>query len=445
MPAGGAALRRLGPLVDPAAFLALPPDRLLPLVERAVLHAVEEPQVPLLMLHLDFRDPAKHRGGDGEPFLLGDLPERRVEVRPLLVLPGGGGLEVYGGAPDLARVPGLDLDVQPLEKFEIPLGVQLLVLRRLEEDRGDPLVPLFGSDPRVESVPVPRLRFAGERGHQVMLRARPFQLSHTSSDSAGILKRKNLNNYYREMPGDGATEKIDGRLFSRAGDPVQGGDAETGRGGQDDGRAGGGVEMPGGDDAGKPRQRGDSHGDPEGRGGPPGNVAGGGGGDDEQGGNQEDPHGVDRRGHNEGDDQREGDLHGRRVDSLRPCESLVDPQQQNPVVEQGKVRGNEQEKDGHPQEFGVGDGERVAVQKRLQVPRQPLLPADDRDPAGDDGREDDADDRVRRKFGASLYQGDGDGDDGAERGHRPGGGDAEEDPEGDAGEGGVADRVGEEG
>src|SRR5450759_4418616 len=90
-------------------------------------------------------------------------------------------------------------------------------------------------------------------------------------------------------------------------------------------------------------------------------------------------------------------------------------------------------------------GERVAVQERLQVPRQPLLPADDRDSEGDDGREKDADDRSRGEFGASLHQGDGDGDDGAERDHRPGGGDAEENPEGDAGEGGVADRVGEEG
>src|SRR5512140_2869010 len=203
--------------------------------------------------------------------------------------------------------------------------------------------------------------------------------------------------------------------------------------------------MPGGDDPGEPRQRGDSHGDPEGGGGSPGDVAGGGGGDDEQGGDQEDPHGVDRRGHHEGDDQREGDLHGRYADSLRPGESLVDPQQQDPVVEEEQERGNEQEEGGHPQKLGVGDGERVAVQERLQVPSQPLLPADDRDPEGDDRREKDADDRVRRKFGAPLYQGDGDGDDGAERGHRPGGGDAEEDPEGNAGEGGVTDRVGEEG
>ena len=144
----------------------------------------EEPQVPLLVLHFDLRDLAKNRGGGGEPFLLGDLPEGRVEVRPLLVLAGGGGLEVHGGAPDLARVPRLDLHVQPLEKVEIPLGVHLFVLRRLEERGGDPLVPLLRSDPRVEGVPVPRLRLAGERGHQVVLGARPLQCIHASSDPA---------------------------------------------------------------------------------------------------------------------------------------------------------------------------------------------------------------------------------------------------------------------
>src|SRR3990172_11808170 len=93
MCAGRAPLRRLGPLVDPAAFRALPPDRHLPLVERAVLHVAEEAQVPLLVLHLDLRDPEKDRGGGGEPFLLRDLPEGRVEVRPLLVLSGGGARE----------------------------------------------------------------------------------------------------------------------------------------------------------------------------------------------------------------------------------------------------------------------------------------------------------------------------------------------------------------
>src|SRR5660397_213651 len=97
-----------------------------------------------------------------------------------------------------------------LEEFEVPLGVHLLVIRRLEEDRGDALVSLFGSDPRVEGVPVPRLRLAGERGHQVVLGARPLQLFHVSSNPIGMLKRTIVDNY-REMPGGGATKKIDGR------------------------------------------------------------------------------------------------------------------------------------------------------------------------------------------------------------------------------------------
>src|SRR5660397_188171 len=80
----------------------------------------------------------------------------------------------------------------------------------LEEDRGDALVSLFGSDPRVEGVPVPRLRLAGERGHQVVLGARPLQLFHVSSNPIGMLKRTIVDNY-REMPGGGATKKIDGR------------------------------------------------------------------------------------------------------------------------------------------------------------------------------------------------------------------------------------------
>ena len=177
-----------------------------------------------------------------------------------------------------------------------------------------------------------------------------------------------------------------------------------------------------------------------------GDVAGGGGGDDEQGGDQEDPDGVDRRSHHEGDDQRERTGRPERG----PPSSWRTPRG-SPAAGSGCRAGR-----GTRKRAGRGrpstEARRrprarrgVAVQEGLKVPRQPLLPADDRDPEGDDGREEDADDRVRREFGASLDQGDGDGDEDAERDHRPGGGDAEEHAEGHAGEGGVADRVGEEG
>lgn len=79
MGAGGADLRRIGPLVDVPALEALPSDRILPPEEGPRLEPLQEPQVPLFVVRLHSRDHAELGGRLGKPLLLGDLPEGRVD------------------------------------------------------------------------------------------------------------------------------------------------------------------------------------------------------------------------------------------------------------------------------------------------------------------------------------------------------------------------------
>src|SRR4030042_2120753 len=97
MGARGTAFRRLGSFMDAPALDALPTDRFFPLEEAPLVHAGKKLLVPLLVLHLDVRNPETDRRRRLETLFLGDFPERRVDMGPLFMLPGGGRLRIHGG------------------------------------------------------------------------------------------------------------------------------------------------------------------------------------------------------------------------------------------------------------------------------------------------------------------------------------------------------------
>lgn len=160
---GRAFLGCLLSMVDVAAVAASPLDRLTPLEDPARLDVRQQVKVPLLVLLLCDGYGLEDAGDLAEALLYRGLGEAGVHGGVLVVLPCGGGLQVGRGVTDDSRWVGcLYLGLPALQELEQPLGVLLLVQRRLLEYAGYldvAVLPGLGGE---VVVPVPRLGLAGE-------------------------------------------------------------------------------------------------------------------------------------------------------------------------------------------------------------------------------------------------------------------------------------------
>ena len=95
------------------------------------LHIVQQGAIALLMMALNLTDHAEAGRQLRETFGLGRLGKAVIHVRPLVVLALCGRCEVLGRAADACQL------------LEPQLGMLLLVVRRLQEQRRDLLVALL--------------------------------------------------------------------------------------------------------------------------------------------------------------------------------------------------------------------------------------------------------------------------------------------------------------
>ena len=158
MVADGADLRGVLADDDVSAVAAFPDREVIADEDDAFLDVVQELAVALLMVLFDGSDHAEFRGDLLEAFFIGDLGEAIVHVGPFVVLAFGRGEEVARGILDFAA----------FEVFEPELGVLLLVVGGLLEDRGDLLKAFFFGLGGEVGVFVARLGFAGEGFHQAL-------------------------------------------------------------------------------------------------------------------------------------------------------------------------------------------------------------------------------------------------------------------------------------
>ncbi len=110
--------------------------------------------------------PSKTLAISSNPSVAGLLGHARIHGFRLFALAAGRGFQVRDRVADA------------VQRLQVQLGVLLLVLRRLQEDRRDLLVTFLLGHGGEVGVLVPGLRFAGERLAQILLRLRAFQLSH---------------------------------------------------------------------------------------------------------------------------------------------------------------------------------------------------------------------------------------------------------------------------
>src|SRR5699024_9324810 len=122
-----------GANVDVAAVAAYPDLLAHAAEDLGLLDILEQGAVTLLVLLLDGGD-ALHLHGDGHKALLaGDLGELGVHLGPLVILAGGGQLQILGGGADFAARHVL-----------VPeLGMLLLVAGGLGEEGGDLLIAVL--------------------------------------------------------------------------------------------------------------------------------------------------------------------------------------------------------------------------------------------------------------------------------------------------------------
>ena len=120
------------------------------------------------MLLLDLGHALEQLGDVVEALFPGGLGEAGVHVGPLVILAGGGVLQVVQGVADAV-----------VEELEPDLGVLLLVVGSLLEDVGDLHVAVLLGLAGVVGVLVPGLGLPGESGHQVGLGLGAFQFWHS--------------------------------------------------------------------------------------------------------------------------------------------------------------------------------------------------------------------------------------------------------------------------
>ena len=113
------------------------------------------------------------------------------------------------------------------------------------------------------------------------------------------------------------------------------------------------------------------------------------------------------------------------------------------VVAPGLESHDGEEQEAQPEQFGFGDREDVAIEEALEVAGHAAVAADHGQAEGHDRGEDHADDGVGGQGAAPLEGHDGEAHGQAEKRHGPGGAHGEDQAQRDAGEGGVADGIGE--
>ena len=190
MLANRAYLGRLRANHDVAAIAAFPNLHFALFKHALGLYIRQERAIALFVFLFNGRHAAELLGQIVEALFIGFAGHARVHVRPLGILALGRVQKVFRRVAQLAQV------------LEPQLGVLLLILRRLQEQRGNLLKALFLGHRSEIGVLVARLRFARERFPQVLFRARArirvlarrfydfFKLIRRSlADGAGEIRR----------------------------------------------------------------------------------------------------------------------------------------------------------------------------------------------------------------------------------------------------------------
>ena len=179
MCAGGANIGSLGANDDVSAVAALPDLDLALLKDGGGLYVGEQRAITLLVMLLNGGNQAELLGKLGKALLLCRLGKAIVHIGPLVVLTLGGVLQVLCRVADAAKL------------LEPHLGVLLLVLGRLEEERGDLLVALLLGNRCKVGVLISCLGLACKGSLKVLLGLR-----------SGILVGRDLHDLLQLVPGD---------------------------------------------------------------------------------------------------------------------------------------------------------------------------------------------------------------------------------------------------
>ena len=140
-----------------AAVAALPHTHAVAGEHQAALDVLAELQVPGLVLLLNLGNRFELRGDVVKTLFAGDLRKTCVHVGPLVVLAGGGVLEVGHGVGD-----------GPAVQMLVPqLGMLFLIFSRLEENRRDLLKTVLLGAGSIVGILVSRHRFTGKRRVQI--------------------------------------------------------------------------------------------------------------------------------------------------------------------------------------------------------------------------------------------------------------------------------------
>ena len=169
------------------AVQELPDLHALALKDLALLNALGELEVALLVGLLDGADQLELGGDLGEALLASDTLELGIHAGPLVVLASSSSLQVVEGAGHLAAV----------QVLEPELGMLALVARGLGKDLRDLDVAFLLGLAREVGVLVGGLRLAGKRGLKVLLGLRTLKIYCHATLLSFVCERR----YARRMHG----------------------------------------------------------------------------------------------------------------------------------------------------------------------------------------------------------------------------------------------------
>jgi len=169
MCASRADFRRFRAFVDVATISANPSYRLGAFEYQSLRDILRQSKVSLFVPFLSDRYVSKDSRDLSKALFVRGFCKARIHLSMFVILTCGGGLEVLKCVTDDAgRKRGRNLHLATLEKFELTLGVLLLLVSGLFEDGGNLLVALT----------VSRLGLAGKRSQQIPLGLTTFQIHY---------------------------------------------------------------------------------------------------------------------------------------------------------------------------------------------------------------------------------------------------------------------------